>query len=168
MLGSPNPLTLPFRPASSINGSTVAKFMWLKALVNVARKSNPIRSLILKFLMIDALATFEIASCTGLRGALPNGVPKTCCDWPEFMMNRTWSLVTATNGQGFVGSLSHPDLPTAVKLMSWFGFAVQSGSVPENEKVAQASPANIPTLVAGALRLPRNGRAVSIPAKFAM
>src|SRR5579862_7630868 len=102
-----------------------------------------------------------------LRGVLPKGVLNTDCAMPVLAMKRTWSLVTGTKGQLTAVLTSHPEAPTADKLTSWFGLPVQMGSVPEDEKKAQASPAKMPTAVAGACKLPRNGRAGSNPIKLA-
>src|SRR6185312_4363997 len=132
----------------------------------VKRSSNEFFSVILSRFITDTFATLLMASCGMLRGMLPNGVPKVASAIEVLEMNRTWSLVTATKGQGMVGSLSQPDLPIAVKLTNWFGSPVQTGSVPVKEKMKQASPANIPTEVWGAFTLPRNGRAESNPMKL--
>src|SRR5690242_8896486 len=89
-----NPFELPNSPASSRNGSTLAKFGWLNTFNRVAWNSNPARSLNLNRLNSEKLAVFVIASCTGFRGVLPNGVPNTDCAVLAFRMNRTWLFVT--------------------------------------------------------------------------
>src|SRR5215471_9469107 len=133
----------------------------------VVRNSKDARSESLMFFSTAKFAMLVVAFWAMLRGALPNGVPNTFCAIPLFTMKRTSFLVTATKGQGIEGLVSQPDPPTAVKLTNWVGLPVQSGSLPVNEKTVQASPANIPTLVPGALGLPRNGRAGSTPIKAA-
>src|SRR5260370_2059390 len=49
----------------------------------------------------ETFAIFEIASVTGLRGELPNGVPKMACDVSALMMKRPLSLVVAAGSAAF-------------------------------------------------------------------
>src|SRR5450432_717443 len=85
-----------------------------------------------------------------LRGALPKGVPNMLCATPPFVMNRTWLLETVT-AAGLVAF-------RALRLTRVFA---GSAHWPTSVNRLHASPANTPTELAGALELPRNGRAVS-------
>src|SRR5438270_4828898 len=144
-VGSPKPVKEPVRPASSITASTLEKFAWLNTLRKLVWNSNATCSPNLMFLKMEALPIVVLASCTGLRGMLPNGVPKIDCASPPLMMKRTCLLVTPT---------MLPDLLSSVRLMSWLAGAPQEPGSPTR---LQASSAKTPTDVAGALRFPRNG-----------
>src|SRR5215470_15297809 len=152
--GSPKPVKEPVRPASSRNGSTLEKFLWLKTFRKLVWNSKLTCSPSLMFLKMEALPIVVLSSCTGLRGVLPNGVPKMLWASPPFMMKRTCWLVTVT---------TLPVVLRALKLSNEFAGAPQEPGSPNR---AQASAAKMPTAVDGALRLPRNGRAVSTPAKL--
>src|SRR5579884_579321 len=123
------------------------------------------------FLKRERLPMFEIALVTGLRGILPNGVPKTACAVPPFMMKRTWLFCTI-DAAAF-GVTPAPFLLASVKLINVVGATVPLQTeivtsmvgLPVQNRAA-ASPAKIPTAVAGACRLPRNGCAVSKPTKL--
>src|ERR1044071_265492 len=157
---SPKPLNAPCRPASSTNGSTLPKFGWLKTFRKVVRNSKFAFSPNLMLLISEKLAIFVISSRTGLRGELPNGVPNTPCEVCELMMKRTDWLVTGTTAHGTAWLRQFG--PMAVRLNSVVGASEQVGAVPESNML-QASPAITPTAVAGALRLPKNGRTASTP-----
>src|SRR6478609_6006433 len=161
---SPKPLNAPCRPASSTNGSTLPKFGWLKTFRKVVWNSKFAFSPNLMFLIIEKLAIFVISSRTGLRGELPNGEPNTPCEVCELMMKRTCWAVTGTTAHSTssVMQLLVFDCPIAVRLSSVVGGREQVGAAPES-RMLQRSPAITPTAVAGALRLPRNGRTASTP-----
>src|SRR5215467_12182750 len=112
------------------------------------------------FLNTETLAMLEIASRCGLRGTLPNGVPKIRSAIVPLMMNFTWSLVTVTR---FVGVLNNDPPPfSAFTLISVVAGNEQPTPKPKTwAKPTQASPAYIPTELFGALGLPKNGRALS-------
>src|SRR5438270_5174954 len=144
-VGSPKPVKAPVKPASSRMGSTLAKLAWLNTLSKLAWNWKLTCSPNLMSLMMEALPIVVLASCTGLRGLLPNGVPKMDCASPPFMMKRTCWLVTLT---------TVPFLLSELKLSKLLAGAPHEPGSPNR---AQASAAKIPTAVDGAPRLPRNG-----------
>src|SRR6185437_491083 len=179
-LTSPNPIGViafefPNSPASSMKGSTLAKLEWLNTFSNVAWNSNAERSDILNRLKIERFAILLMLSCVGLRGVLPNGVPNT--DWAVLALRikRTWLGLTFWILQVGLAFVNARQLwPSEVTLTRVLGANPPIGaqtaldgspSVPDPNRL-QTSCANPPTLVEGALRLPRNGRAVSAPTKL--
>src|SRR5215470_16105397 len=79
------------------------------------------------------------------------------------MMKRTWLLVTFT-GTAFTPAAVFSEFT----LISCVGDMVHTGSLPVTARAEQASPANAPTRLIGALLLPTNGRAVSVPTNAPM
>src|SRR6266571_805223 len=162
-LTSPKPLKAPVSPASSTNGSTLPKFGWLRTFRKVVWNSKFAFSPNLMFLIIEKLAIFVISSRTGLRGELPNGVPNTPCEVLELMMKRTLSLVTGTTAQSTNALMQFGPIAVALSNVVGASNGSQAPVVAPALNRLQASPAMIPTAVAGALRLPRNGRTASTP-----
>ncbi len=135
----------------------VPKFGWLKTFVIVVWKVTFNLSLTLKFLKSEKLPMFVLASRKLLRATSPKGELNTVVATGVLAMKRTSLFVT--------GVPTVSPLLMAFRLISW----VVANWQP-TPKLLHASPAKIPTVLTGALGLPKNGRKFwsTVPANAAV